>query len=144
MAEGAGIVNEQGRSHDDAFRRVIESSSPAVKRLALATRDLIYDIFPATIEVVWPTQGSVGWGVGPRKFSEQFAYFMPYAKHVTLGFYRGGDLPDPEGLLPKGAGKQVSGRLSMRSLKITDIEQLDLPSLRQLVEAAARERGAVP
>jgi hypothetical protein len=141
MAESAGIVNEQGRSHDDAFRRVIESSSPTVSRLAWATRDLVYDVFPATIEVVWPTQGSVGWGVGPRKFSEQFAYFMPYAKHVTLGFYRGGDLPDPEGLLPKGTGRQVSGKLSMKSLKIADIEQLDLPALRRLVEAAARERG---
>lgn len=143
MAESAGIVNEMGRTHDNAFRRVIESSSPAVATLALATRDLVYDVFPATIEVVWPTQGSVGWGVGPRKFSEQFAYFMPYANHVTLGFYRGGDLPDPDGILPKGAERQVSGKLSMRSLKITDVEQLDLPPLRQLVEAAARERGAV-
>ena len=143
MAESAGIVNEMGRTHDNAFRRVIESSSSAVATLALATRDLVYDVFPATIEVVWPTQGSVGWGVGPRKFSEQFAYFMPYANHVTLGFYRGGDLPDPDGILPKGAERQVSGKLSMRSLKITDVEQLDLPPLRQLVEAAARERGAV-
>lgn len=143
MAESAGIVNEMGRTHDNAFRRVIESCSPAVATLALATRDLVYDVFPATIEVVWPTQGSVGWGVGPRKFSEQFAYFMPYANHVTLGFYRGGDLPDPDGILPKGAERQVSGKLSMRSLKITDVEQLDLPPLRQLVEAAARERGAV-
>lgn len=143
MAESAGIVNEQGRSHDGAFRRLIESSTPAVKRLALATRDLVYDVFPGTIEVVWPTQGSVGWGVGPQKFSEQFAYFMPYAKHVTLGFYRDGDLPDPEGLLPKGTGRQVSGKLSMRSLKITDVDQLDLHALRQLIESAARERGGV-
>ncbi|MET0566254.1 MAG: DUF1801 domain-containing protein [Acidimicrobiia bacterium] len=143
MAESAGIVNEKGRSQDHAFRRLIEASPPAVKRLSLATRDLVYDVFPATIEVVWPTQGSVGWGVGPRKLSEQFAYCMPFTKHVTLGFYRGRDLPDPEGLLPEGTGRQGSGKLSMRSLRITDVAQLDGPALRQLVESAARERGGV-
>jgi hypothetical protein len=68
---------------------------------------------------------------------------MPFTNHVTLGFYRGGDLPDPEGLLPEGAGRQASGRLSMRSLRITDVAQLDGPALRQLVESAARERGGV-
>jgi hypothetical protein len=78
--------------------------------------------------------------VGPKKFSEQFSYFMPYAKHVTLGFYRGGDLPDPDGLLPTSGGRQVSGELSMRSIKITKPEQLELPSLRALIEAAVEER----
>jgi hypothetical protein len=65
---------------------------------------------------------------------------MPYTRHVTLGFYRGGDLPDPDGLLPRSGGRQVSGELSMRSIKITNAEQLDLPSLRALVEAALEER----
>jgi hypothetical protein len=78
--------------------------------------------------------------VGPKKSSEQFSYFMPYAKHVTLGFYRGGDLPDPDGLLPTSGGRQVSGELSMRSIKITKPEQLELPSLRALIEAAVEER----
>jgi hypothetical protein len=65
---------------------------------------------------------------------------MPYAKHVTLGFYRGGDLPDPDGMLPSTGGRQVSGELSMRSVKITGREQLELPSLRALIEAAVEER----
>jgi hypothetical protein len=142
MAESAGIVNEQGRSHDDAFRRVIESSSPTVSRLAWATRDLVYDVFPATIEVVWPTQGSVGWGVGPRKFSEQFAYFMPFKKHVRLGFYHGGGLEDPTGLLRAG-GTQASGRLSMRSLKITSLDEVTRSELRDLL-LASTQHGVPP
>jgi hypothetical protein len=92
--------------------------------------------------VVWPTQGSVGWGIGPKKFSEQFAYFMPYARHVTLGFYHGGDLADPEGLLPDTGGKQAEGTLSMRSMKIATAEQITQPALRALIEAAATDKAA--
>jgi hypothetical protein len=140
MAESAGIVNDRGRSDSEAFLSLIETKPDAIKALTIATRDLIYDVFPATVEVVWPTQGSAGWGIGPKKFSEQFAYFMPYAKHVTLGFYRGGDLADPEGLLPKTSGRQAGGELSMRSLKIDDVAQTRLPALRTLIETAVAER----
>jgi hypothetical protein len=140
MAEEAGVVNDQGRANDEEFGRLIRSRSDEVQELARQARDLVYDVFPDTVEVVWPRQGSVGWGIGSRKFSEQFCYFMPYTRHVTLGFYRGGDLPDPDGLLPRSGGRQVSGELSMRSIKITNAEQLDLPSLRALVEAALEER----
>jgi hypothetical protein len=59
---------------------------------------------------------------------------------VTLGFYRGGDLPDPKGLLPKSGGRQSGGDLSMRSLKIVDVAQTRRPELRALIEAAVAER----
>jgi hypothetical protein len=80
---------------------------------------LIYDVLPQTVEVVWPRQGSVGWGTGTKKFTEQFAYLMPFKRHVTLGFYHGGELPDPHGLLPEAGGRQVGGTLTMRSLRIS-------------------------
>lgn len=99
-------------------------------------------MFPQTVEVVWPKQGSVGWGTGPKKFTEQFAYLMPFKRQVTLGFYRGGELPDPAGLLPASGGKQVSGTLSMRSLKITRLADVSQPALRALITAAAQDRVA--
>jgi len=108
-----------------------------VKQLAYAVRDLVFDVRPETVEVVWHRQGSVGWGIGPKKFSEQFCYFMPFKRHVTLGFYYGGELPDPAGLLSAG-GRQVSGRLSMRSVKLADVSEVRRPELRELVEAAVR------
>jgi hypothetical protein len=140
MGESAAIVNDRGKPYREAFMGLVEAKPEAIKQLAVATRDLVYDVFPATIEVVWPKQGSVGWGIGPKKFSQQFAYFMPYGKHVTLGFYRGGDLPDPKGLLPKSGGRQSGGDLSMRSLKIVDVAQTRRPELRALIEAAVAER----
>jgi hypothetical protein len=136
MAEPAGRLNDRGRENDAAFAEIIAGSSPAIQDLARAVRDLIYDVLPQTIEVVWPRQGSVGWGTGAKKFTEQFAYLMPFKRHVTLGFYHGGELPDPTGLLPESGGRQAGGTLTMRSLRITSREQLRDPALRTLIEAA--------
>ena len=139
MADTAGVVNDEGRSNDAAFSGVIQGASAEVQELARAVRDLVFDVLPQTVEVVWPKQGSVGWGTGPRKFTEQFAYLMPFKHHVTLGFYRGGELPDPTGLLPPTGGRQVSGSLSMRSLNIASLEDVSRPALRQLIDASTRQ-----
>jgi hypothetical protein len=109
MAEPAGRVNDRGREDDAAFAEIIAESSDAIQELARAVRDLIYDVLPQTVEVVWPRQGSVGWGTGPKKFTEQFAYLMPFQRHVTLGFYHGGELPDPRGRWQAGRGVSHNG-----------------------------------
>ncbi|TDD22938.1 DUF1801 domain-containing protein [Kribbella turkmenica] len=138
MADAAGVVNPAGREHDAEFERVIAASSDHVQALARAVRALVYDVLPGTVEVVWAQQGSVGWGVGPKKYTEQFAYLMPFKNHVTLGFYRGGELPDLEGLLPTTGGRQVGGKLSMRSLKLTTLDDINRPALRALIDASTR------
>jgi hypothetical protein len=134
---GAGIVNERGPEDSTAFDQVIGDASSEVREVALAVRRLVYDVLPETVEVVWPRQRSVGWGTGPKKFTEQFAYLMPFKRHVTLGFYHGGGLEDPTGLLRSG-GAQVSGRLSMRSLKLSSLDEVGRPELRALLEASTR------
>ena len=141
MATPAGIVNRSGRANDAAFTEAMSASSAEVQRLAHAVRDLVFDVAPATVEVVWPKQRSVGWGIGPKKFSEQFAYLMPFTRHVTLGFYQGGDVPDPEGVLPTAGRRQASGTLSMRSTKITQLDDVARPALRALIDAAAQLRA---
>ena len=138
MVEAAGIVNDRGRSNDAEFSDVIAPSPEEVQALARAVRDLVYDVLPETVEVVWPRQGSVGWGIGAKKFTEQFAYLMPFKHHVTLGFYRGGDLTDPEALLPDKGGMQVGGTLSMRSLKLTSLDEVARPALRALLHESTR------
>ena len=137
-AQGAGILNDRGLAHDAAFAELIASSSEEVQAVARAVRDMVFDVLPQTVEVVWPRQRSVGWGTGPRKFTEQFAYLMPFKRHVTLGFYRGAELPHPDGLLPDEGGTQVSGTLSMRSLRLTSLEDVRRPALRALIDASTR------
>jgi hypothetical protein len=140
-AEGAAIVNRAGPAEHEAFDSVMSQSSTEVKQLAHAIRNLVFEVLPQTVEVLWPKQGSVGWGIGPKKFSEQFCYLLPFKQHVTLGFYYGGELSDPGGLLG-GGGRQVSGKLSMRSVKIADVSDVRRPELRALVEAAVRQLAA--
>jgi hypothetical protein len=60
---------------------------------------------------------------------------MPFSRHVTLGFYYGGGLPDPANMLGEGS-RQVSGKLSMRSLKIGELTDIERPQVCALVEAA--------
>jgi hypothetical protein len=134
---GAGIVNEGGPRDSTAFDELVAGSSPGVRRVALAVRDLVYDVLPQTVKVVWLRQGSVGWGTDPKKYTEQFAYLMPFKRHVTLGFYRGGGLDDPAELLGPG-GTQVGGTLSMRSLKLASLDDVQRPELRDLIEASTR------
>ena len=143
MAAAAGVVNDGGRDDDEAFFAVLATSSAEVQQLARAVRDLVYDVLPATVEVVWPQQGSIGWGIGPKKFTEQFAYLMPFKRHVTLGFYHGGELPDPDELLPDAGGRQVRGSLAMRSLRIESLDDVGRPALRTLVQAAVRHQRSL-
>ncbi|MGI8657931.1 MAG: DUF1801 domain-containing protein, partial [Candidatus Limnocylindria bacterium] len=114
----------------------MSASSSDVQAVARAVRDLVFDAFPDAVEVIWPKQRTVGWGVGPKKFTEQFAYLLPFKAHVALGFYRGGELPDPAGLLPTKGGTQVKGTLSMRSLRLATPDEVARPAVRALIEAA--------
>ena len=100
---------------------------------AVAVRELVRRLHPEVIEVVWPHQGTVGWGVGPKKMSEHYAYLTIHAAHVNLGFYRGASLPDPEGLLG-GSGKQ------MRSMRLSAPLDLDNAAVAELLRAARVER----
>jgi hypothetical protein len=133
VAGSAGVVNDRGRDDDAAFNSMLGASSQRVRELAGAVRDLVYDVLPETVEVVWPHQRTVGFGTGPKKMSEHFAYLLPYDDHVTFGFYYGAELPDPAGLLT-GSGKL------MRSTRIASLEDVTRPALRDLVRASTRHR----
>jgi hypothetical protein len=134
-AAGAALVNRDGPGSSEAFDAAVgQRSAPELRELAHAVRDLVYDVYPETVEVVWPRQGSIGWGVGPKKMSEHFCYLLPFRQHVTLGFYYGAELADPAGLLRSG-----TGNAAMRSLKITSADDVRRPELRALIEEAVRD-----
>jgi hypothetical protein len=110
------------------FTEMVTAKSPAMLELALACRALVFDVFPKTVEVVWPEQGTAGFGIGPKKMTEQFVWLAPYATHVVFGLYLGAELPDPAGLL-EGTG------VKMRHVKVREIAEVGRPELRELVEA---------
>ena len=117
----------------DGFDAIMVDASPEVRDLARRTRTLIRDIYPDIVEVPWPKQRVIGYGVGPRKMSEHYCYIAVHNDHVNLGFNYGAELPDPDGLL-EGPGKLL------RHTKITTPEDLARPALRALLEAASTHR----
>jgi hypothetical protein len=115
----------------DQFEEILASASPSVAALAQKAKALIQDSMPQVVEVVWPTQKISGYGIGPKKMSEQFCYIAVFKSRINLGFYYGSDLPDPENLL-EGTGK------SLRHIKISRLDQLENPALHDLVTAASK------
>jgi hypothetical protein len=120
---------------DAPFEAIVADYDPALREVAVRARALIAEVHPDAVEVVWPTQGSAGYGVGPRKMSDHYAYLFPHKRHVNLGFTHGATLDDPEGLL-EGSGK------TLRHVKLRSEEDLERPALRDLLAAAVAERAA--
>jgi hypothetical protein len=58
-----------------------------------------------------------------------FAYVNAFNAHVNVGFFRGAEIPDPEGLL-EGTGK------FMRHVKLRPERDVDTTALVKLVETA--------
>lgn len=113
------------------FDAAVGRAPTETRKIAAAVRALIGEVMPGVIEVAWEQQGNVGYGVGPKKGSEQFCYIMPFAAHVNLGFFYGADLDDPAGLL-EGTGK------GLRHVKIRSVEDVKKPALRKLVAQASK------
>jgi Domain of unknown function (DU1801) len=125
----AGIVT----GDSSVFEEIVAGSPKEIRELALASRALIFDVLPQTVEVVWPKQRTAGYGTGPKKMTEQFCWLAPQTKHVVFGFYYGTELPAPKGLL------EGTGQL-MRHVKVRTKADLENPDLRRLVEAASTHR----
>ena len=115
------------------YEETLSGSSDQVKEIAGRLRALISEAYPEVVEVPWPKQKIIGYGVGPRKMSEHFCYIGAYSAHVNLGFYYGADLPDPQGLL-EGTGK------NLRHIKVMNSEEVDQPALRDILQASLEER----
>ncbi len=115
------------------FDEALAGSGPRARDLAMRTRALIRAVMPEVVEVPWPRQRVVGYGVGPRKMSERFCYVAVHKDHVNLGFNYGAELPDPEGLL-QGPGKL------MRHTQLNAPGDLANPALRRSLELASTHR----
>jgi hypothetical protein len=66
--------------------------------------------------------------------SDRIVYILPAARHVTLGFFFGTHLEDPEGLLD-GTG------VRMRHVKERSAGEIANPALERRIVAAHRDAG---
>ena len=118
---------------DHKFEEAIETFPIAIQDIARQTRNLIYEVYPEVVEVVWVQQKNSGFGTGIKKKTEHFCWLMPAKNHVTLGFNYGAELPDPHNLL-EGNGKLF------RHIKIKSIEQLSNKDLIDILKYSTTYR----
>jgi hypothetical protein len=115
------------------FNDVIQNSPKPMAAIARKLRRLIVDIYPDVVEVPRPNEQHTSYGVGAEKDKEIFGYICPMTDYIRLGFYYGGVLRDPKGLL-QGEGKRL------RHIKIYSLAEVDRPEIRRLLKAAVQER----
>ena len=113
---------------DELLARV----TPEVADLVVVTDALVHRADPDVVRVVWPHQRTMGYGIGPKKMSEHYAYVAVYGRHLNLGCNYGARL-DSGGLL-EGTGQ------NMRKTTIRSTADLDDPRLLPLLRAARQER----
>ena len=123
------LPNTKYGTFDDLVARL----DPKIEQICRSLRDLILRLDPDAVEVVRLGDNAASFGLGPKKMSEAYAYIMPKAAYVNLGFYNGAALADPAGLI-EGTGKRL------RHVKVYSTEEAAQPALSQLLEAALAER----
>src|ERR1051326_2351388 len=89
------------------YLQFLRPYAPSVVELALATRKLVLEEAPDAVELIYDAYNAVvaGYSFTGRP-SDAFVHIPVYAKWVNLGFHRGSELDEPEGLL-QGSGRWV-------------------------------------
>lgn len=106
----------------------LASYPPDVRDLTWKVRALMYEVIPHVREHLDASDRMISYGLGPS-MADSICIIAPYTSHVILMFGKGGELPDPAGLL-KGTEHHV------RSLKITAASDIEAPALCTLLEKA--------
>jgi hypothetical protein len=107
----------------------LSNYSPEVRKLATRLRSLIKECVPAADEQPDPATRINGYGFG-LGYKGLICTIILSKFQIKLGFYRGAELPDPEGLLT-GKGKVH------KHVVIGDEDELSNPALRRLLLEAA-------
>jgi hypothetical protein len=109
-------------SHPDVTA-FIENLPPSQRRIAETLRQIVVEVVPDSTE-------SIKWGRPVFESNGLLCYVAPAMHHLSIGFYLGAYLNDPEGLL-RGEGKQL------RHLVIANGESVPEAVVRELISAAA-------
>ena len=125
-------MTDAGAAAVDGWGELLAQLSPEVTALVVAADEVIRRTDPAAVRTVWPHQKTVGYGVGPKKMSEHYAYLAVHPKHVNLGCNYGAHLDD--GGLLEGAGQ------NMRKTTVRTVDDLRDPRLVPLLRTAREER----
>src|SRR2546423_15047672 len=106
---------------------------PHIHAIAMRARQLIFSAMPGAVEQVNLGNDNTTYGTG-LKMAEQVFYISAHKAHVNIGWF-GADLADPQRLM-EGTGKRL------RHVKLRNLEDVDKPALRTLLDAAIAQHYA--
>ncbi|MFT4512396.1 MAG: hypothetical protein ACI91B_001090 [Planctomycetota bacterium] len=124
-----------GNETHGTFDDILAVAGDDLGSLCTYLRKLVTSMHKQVVEIAWPTQKIVSYGVGPKKMTEHYVYVAVFKTRVNLGFYYGTSLPDPEGLL-EGTGQ------NLRHIKLNDLSACKAKAVKDLVRAAIADRKA--
>jgi hypothetical protein len=111
------------------YLEFLSAYEPGITALALGVRALVLSEAPAAVELLYDAYSAVSAGYSfTGRPGEAFIHIAAYAQWVNLGFNRGAELDDPDGVL-KGSGRQV------RHIRISEPADLRKPMVRSFVRA---------
>lgn len=111
---------------------------PHLSNLTLALRDLVLEEAPEAIESISKGYAlAIGYSFTGKPLKEGFCHIVTYSTHVNLGFNRGAQLADPNGILI-GKGKAI------RHITIHSESELERPFVRRYLRAAIEQVGGMP
>ena len=123
------------------YLKFLSAYEPGITRLALAVRALVLEEAPEALELVYDAYNAVAAGYSfTGRPGDAFIHIAAYAHWVNLGFHRGSELDDPEGLL-QGSGRWI------RHVRMRMPADIGRPEVRAFVRAAVarakRPEGAM-
>ena len=122
---------------EDQLASFLAKFTPEVAAQTEAIRNVMRRRYPTANELVYDNYSALAIGFGPTECTSEVIFSIAvYPRWVTLFFYQGKGLPDPERRL-QGSGNQV------RHIRIDSLDVFDDPAVCALMEEAVA-RAAVP
>src|SRR5262249_55303447 len=125
------------KTPEERLAGFIAKYTPEIGALAHAALAKMRARLPGAVELVYDNYNALAIGFGPtERASDAIFSIALYPRWVSLFFFPGVDLPDPEKLL-KGSGKVN------RHIVLKDATDLEKPAIKALMKHAL-ERSAEP
>ena len=124
------------KSAEAQLETFFKKYDPGIAAQGRAIRARMSELLPGATQLVYDNYNALVIGFGPSEHASEAPFSVAlYPRWVTLFFLQGAGLADPHNLL-KGSGKIV------RHIVLKSPEDLDLPPVRALMNAALRRAEA--
>lgn len=114
------------------LRELLHDRSEQVVRTALAARNAVLKLAGECSERIYETYCISNAFTFTGKQGQGFIHIATYANHVNLGFDRGTELDDPEGLL-QGTGKLI------RHIRLKGVSDVKRAGVTNLIRGAVQQ-----